>query len=170
MSLPIKTMTQQKYIRDYSVMWFSTYSEETNSFTFCRYSSNSLGTDGKFREPIQTPSISSQSPWLCLCSCKEAVTKTSSCLLTHGRLGTISTLYVQAHLATCSVCTWKVGQLEGGPGQTQTRIMLPELLPKPSNRNMEGAGVNLIHFDTVCTGFCICLCLHLNKKRVPCKC
>lgn len=94
MSLPVKTTIQQKYVRDYSVMWFSKYSEDTNSFTFCRYSSNSLGADGKFREAIQTPSISFQSPWLCLCSCKEAVTKSSSCLLTHGCLGTISNFYV----------------------------------------------------------------------------
>lgn len=58
MSLPIKAMIQQKYVRDYSVMWFTKHSEETNSFTFCRYSSASFGADGKFRQQIQTSSIS----------------------------------------------------------------------------------------------------------------
>lgn len=136
MSLPVKTTIQQKYVRDYSVMWFSKYSEEINSFTFCRYSSNSLGADGKFREPIQTPSISSRSPWLC--SCKEAVTKSSSCLLTHGCLGTISNFLCSKHI-TCSVCTWRVGQLEGGSWpDTETQIMLQELLPKPNNTRAAG--------------------------------
>lgn len=121
--MPIKTTVQQKYVRDYSVMWFTKYSEETNSFTFCRYSSNSLGTDGKFREPIQNPSISSLSPWLCLCSCKEAVTKSSSCLLTHGCLGTISNFYAPS-TSGHMLCTYLAGW-----------VSWREVLARPRDRN-----------------------------------
>lgn len=54
-----KTTAQQNYARDYSAMWLSKASKETNWFACCRYSSNSLGTDGKLRELIQKLSISS---------------------------------------------------------------------------------------------------------------
>lgn len=134
--MPVKTTVQQKYVRDYSVMWFSTSSEETNSFTFCRYSSNSLGTDGKFREPIQNPSISSQSPWLCLCSCKEAVTKSSSCLLTHGCLGTMSNFYAPS-TSGHMLCTWQAGsagERSWLDPKTQINQTTPELQEYGGNR------------------------------------
>lgn len=132
MSLPIKTMIQQKYVRDYSFTWFTKYSQETNSSTFSRYSSISLGTDGKFRQQIQTPSISFLRPCLGLCSC-------SSCLLTHGCLGTISNFYVPStcgHVLSMHLEGWSAGGRSWL--DTETQIMLQELLPKPSNTRAAG--------------------------------
>lgn len=73
----IKTQLN-KNVRDYSAMWLSKASEETNCLACCRYGSNSLGTDEKIQGtnpkpkhfllksltmPIQLQ-MSSQEEWL----------------------------------------------------------------------------------------------------------
>lgn len=174
--MPIKTITQQKYVRDYSAVWFSKASDETNCFASCRYSSNSLGTNGKFREVIQKLSITTYSPWLCLYRCEWAVTKSSSCVLTLGHLGVISDVMLQAHLAhTLRTCL--AGWLAGKKSWTYTEpwALLPELLPKPKiTRKFQKYEGSSPRSEIVCkakpaqTSTHVCSCL--SEKLVWCKC
>lgn len=70
-----------------------------------------------------------------------------------GCLGTTSDFMLRPHLATCSVSTWQVGQLEGSPGQTQShRNCFKSCSLNPTThkscRNMGGACMSLRYSDS----------------------